>query len=208
MVTMNNKASQEQKDATAVLFGQLLRDFRQRVNLSQRRLAALLGVDESTVARIEVGARKPPRNLEFYEKLRTVPGITEAEVAALLNTDNAPRWLKHGQPQPTSQPDGNFARVSVGGFHVDIRVSADEGIAHEGEVDHLQATLVPLNESFLREFLHLRAQAQHEMKEWLERIERKRILDEQREPAREAFLRELHEKREQREQEDMQHRPL
>ncbi len=74
-------------------FGELFRDLRTRGKLSQRKVAGVLGLAESTIARIEAGTRKPPRDASFYEGLRNIPGFTEPEIAALLRTGNAPRWL-------------------------------------------------------------------------------------------------------------------
>src|SRR5918992_4610281 len=74
-------------------FGKLLQAFRKREGLSQLKLAALLGIDDSTVNRIEAGTRKPPRDPRFYQKLREVPGFTDNDIARLMSTEDAPPWL-------------------------------------------------------------------------------------------------------------------
>lgn len=87
------QASDRSIDPKEVSFGQMLKAFRQRLSLSQLKMAAMLGVDDSTINRIEAGSRKPPRNVEFYDKLKTIPGLTESEILLLLSTEQVPRWL-------------------------------------------------------------------------------------------------------------------
>ncbi len=98
-------------------FGQLLKDYRKNLGLSQRSLAAFLEVDESTIARMEAGTRKPPRSVGFYEKLRQVPGLTEEEIQTLLQTSDAPRWLvpERGAAEETEQAGIRSRVASVEG---------------------------------------------------------------------------------------------
>jgi transcriptional regulator with XRE-family HTH domain len=80
-------------DQTAVVFGRYLRDLRERAGMTQEELGEIVDKDKTTIARIESGGRKPPREVSFYERLKHVPGISPDDLAALLRTDNAPRWL-------------------------------------------------------------------------------------------------------------------
>jgi DNA-binding XRE family transcriptional regulator len=61
-------------------FGKLLRELRKREGLNQSQLATHLHVDRSTVSRIETGSKKPPLDSAFYERLRVVPGVSEADI--------------------------------------------------------------------------------------------------------------------------------
>ena len=93
------------------LFGDLLKSYRQREHLSQRKAARMLGVDESTVAKLEAGSRKPPIHRSFYENLRDLPGMTRTEIGALLRTENAPLWLAAESDREEPAPKFNVARV-------------------------------------------------------------------------------------------------
>jgi len=116
-------------------FGNLLRAFRKREGLSQTKLAAHLGVDDSTINRIEAGTRKPPRDPRFYQKLREVPGFTEEDIVRLLATENAPPWLaeiRHGAtPEPIS---AHPRQIIKEGYRVTIIVEVDPTGRSEDEV--------------------------------------------------------------------------
>jgi transcriptional regulator with XRE-family HTH domain len=68
----------------AVRFGNQLRDLRKRAGLSQLELASLLGGNKSRIKKLEAGSSEPPHDSEFYESLRRVPGVTESDIAHLL----------------------------------------------------------------------------------------------------------------------------
>lgn len=53
--------------------------------MSQRELARAVGLSESMMSRIEAGIRNPPRTVDFCDRLRALPGLTDAEAAALLD---------------------------------------------------------------------------------------------------------------------------
>jgi transcriptional regulator with XRE-family HTH domain len=65
-------------------FAILLRACRKRAGLSQQQLSDYLAVGKSRVSKWETGVSDPPRNPAFYESLRNVPGVTESEIALLL----------------------------------------------------------------------------------------------------------------------------
>jgi ribosome-binding protein aMBF1 (putative translation factor) len=65
-------------------FGKLLRDFRERAGLSQGTLASLLKEKVSKIKDLEAGKREPPREAQFYQRLRKVPGFTDSDIARLL----------------------------------------------------------------------------------------------------------------------------
>jgi transcriptional regulator with XRE-family HTH domain len=120
-------------------FGKLLQAFRKREGLSQIKLAALLGIDDSTVNRIEAGTRKPPRDPRFYQKLREVPGFTDNDIARLMSTEDAPPWLaeiRHGTtPAPiSSQP----RQVVKARYTVTVTVDVDPIGLSEEEVRQLK----------------------------------------------------------------------
>src|SRR5437667_227400 len=110
---MPRLAAAEAPKTSAQRFGAVFRAYRVKLGLSQRRMAALLEVAESTVARIEAGTRKPPRQHSFYERLRAVPGLSEADVAALLSTGAAPRWFDNDVDDLA--PGKNGTGAGVGG---------------------------------------------------------------------------------------------
>lgn len=74
-------------------WGDILKICRIKTGSSQRAFGELLGVDNSTVARWEVGARKPTREIPFYEKIAGISQLTEQDIVQLLLTHNAPRWI-------------------------------------------------------------------------------------------------------------------
>jgi transcriptional regulator with XRE-family HTH domain len=58
-------------------FGQMLKDLREKLRLSQTRLAKACGFDHSYISRIEAGTRRPTR--EAVEKLARVLGVVDNE---------------------------------------------------------------------------------------------------------------------------------
>lgn len=88
-----NGPTQEPAGTAALSFGLRLRALRERGGHSQREYARYLHVDDSTIARIELGTRKPPRDVAFYERLRDIPDLTDEDIVGLLRTSDAPRWL-------------------------------------------------------------------------------------------------------------------
>lgn len=73
------------------LFGRQLKGLRQRIGLRQAQLAGSLGVDKSTISRLESGTRNPPKGTEFYQRLGGVEGVTPSDVGGLLHA-GGPLW--------------------------------------------------------------------------------------------------------------------
>lgn len=125
-------------------FGHLLRTYRERLGLSKRQLARMLGKSVSTIARIEDGTMKPPRDAEFYQRLREVPGLTNEEVDELLQTDAVPPiFIAPGEaPEPYSHKityghnQATSVDVRVGGLllTISLEASANPAIFTEAEV--------------------------------------------------------------------------
>ncbi len=145
-------------------FGQLLKEYRERIGLSQRKLASILGVDESTIARVEVGTRKPPREPEFYERLREIPGITEHEIAALLQTDKLATTLAEGllrggwqpkNPNNTDEMDRRSTLAQGPGLQVNMEVQADPGL-NDKELETLKEVTRGIVEMVLKDFVRIR----------------------------------------------------
>ena len=99
----------KRSDGTIPKAGELLKEFRTRLGLSQRKLAGKSGVDESTIARIEIGASKLLNKISFFEGLRSIDGLNESEISNLLFTPGAPRWL-----EPTDKKEAQNAGVIFG----------------------------------------------------------------------------------------------
>lgn len=94
--------------------------------LTQREAARVLAIDESTVARVLAGTRRPPRNISFYEGMRNLPGIEETDIAQLMLTKNAPRWLVADESSPRQPEPVTFGTVArVPGVRAHITVSFD-----------------------------------------------------------------------------------
>jgi transcriptional regulator with XRE-family HTH domain len=75
-------------------FGKLLREFRKRVGLSQLQLGSYLAVSKSKVSKWETGGGAPPQDPQFYQRLREVPGFTDADITQLLQaTEYHPAWF-------------------------------------------------------------------------------------------------------------------
>jgi hypothetical protein len=92
-------AEEEEVGAASPWFGKLLRDFRQRAGVSPSQLAAyvnedalIIHVDASLINELEAGHREPPCEPEFYERLRAVPGFTDADITLLLESIEASRF--------------------------------------------------------------------------------------------------------------------
>jgi transcriptional regulator with XRE-family HTH domain len=64
-------------------FGTLLREIRKLAGVSRDQFAACLAVSISRVSELETGLTDPPKDPEFYDKLRSVPGFSDADVTLL-----------------------------------------------------------------------------------------------------------------------------
>lgn len=60
-------------------FGETAKDLRYIFDLSQRAVSAQLGIDVTTLSRIEAGNRLPPRKPEFYQKFQAIFNLTPAQ---------------------------------------------------------------------------------------------------------------------------------
>lgn len=69
--------------STSTQFGNLLREFRQRVGLSQLQLADYLAISKSNVSKLETGVSYPPQDPQFYDRLRAVPGFSDTDIMLL-----------------------------------------------------------------------------------------------------------------------------
>lgn len=144
-------------------FGQLLKRYRIDLGLSQRRLAEILGVDGSMIARIESGDREPPKRPEFYARLRDVPGLAEAEVTALMAAEGAPAeaWRDLVDSGANAAADRSVPRARLGvasheGIRVALHLEADANELDEDEIDGLRQVMTAEMELFLRQFLRSR----------------------------------------------------
>lgn len=73
-------------------FGQLLREYRTRDQLSQVRLGEVLGAKRWTISRIERGKITPPQDSNFYESLRNVEGFLNTDIGSLLRAAASELW--------------------------------------------------------------------------------------------------------------------
>jgi transcriptional regulator with XRE-family HTH domain len=108
-------------------FATLFHEKRIREGLSQRKVASILQVDESTIARLEAGTRKPPRDPEFYARLRDIPGFTDEDVVGLLHAEDTPRWVAELQHMPNPKPvTSEPQEVAVAGIKATFTLEVDE----------------------------------------------------------------------------------
>lgn len=133
-----------------ILFGEILRGYRQRVNLSQEKFAQLLGVASSTLSRIEGGGRRAPRAVSFYERLRSIPGITEDDVHTLLSSHDSPYWFIADIESQEEQPEAQLV-ITYGGYRVNLKIVGSM-LGETG--DHLQDLLSQVVRVSLK--IHLR----------------------------------------------------
>ena len=149
-------------------FGKLLRDVRKREGYSQIKLASWLNVDDSTVNKLEAGSRKPPRDPQFYERLREVPGFTESDITLLLQAaEYAPEWLAVFNKGQGVRSESPFQRsVEKLGVTVNFSVEAPTKNLTDEEVEELRILFEKDVQSFLEHYL-------------LRKYERDKILKEQ-----------------------------
>jgi transcriptional regulator with XRE-family HTH domain len=146
---------------STIKFGKLLQAFRKRERLSQLKLALYLGVDDSTINRIEAGTRKPPRNPDFYQKLREVPGFTDNDIALLMSTEDSPPWLAEIRHRTTPAPISSQPRqVIKARYRVTVTVEVDPtGLSEEEakplkeKVDYLGGLVEKDAEWLLEDFI-------------------------------------------------------
>ncbi len=67
-------------------FSKLLAELRESHDLSQADVASRLGIDVSTVAKVEAGTRLPFQTSDVLERLSTLPGFTDPQVNLLLES--------------------------------------------------------------------------------------------------------------------------
>jgi hypothetical protein len=100
-----------------VQFGNQLRDVRERAGLKPAALAAFLQEKVAYLKALEAGKREPPREPAFYQRLRAVSGITDADIAHLLQVAGYdPDWLaqinQHLATKRTPPPGGTPAEAA------------------------------------------------------------------------------------------------
>lgn len=120
-------------------FGQLLKKYREDLGLTQRTVADLLGVDTSTIARVESGARKPPRDAAFYHYLHDIPGLDDEHIQALLATEDAPELVvrdRSGSDAPP-KPLPRVRIASAGGVQIALEMRGDLGKFAEEDLDRV-----------------------------------------------------------------------
>jgi transcriptional regulator with XRE-family HTH domain len=149
-------------------FGKLLRDYRRRENLSQIKLGSYLNVDDSTINKLEAGSRKPPRDPEFYGRLREVPGFTESDITLLLQAaEYAPEWLPaFNKGQGIRTAPSYQQSISKLGVTVNFNIEAATTNLTDEDVEELKALFAKDVQSFLEHFM-------------LRKYERDKILKEQ-----------------------------
>jgi transcriptional regulator with XRE-family HTH domain len=158
---------QQAQRAEANEFGQAFKAFRTRERLTQRQCARILKVDESTIARLEAGTRRPPREVNFYERLRELPGITVSDIAALLSTDDAPQWLVAERDSHDGRRDRLPMPVvaSVPGVRVPFHLEVEPGLLEdERELNRLQEVIKQDIESCLEDYLRLKEKRAQRLK--------------------------------------------
>jgi transcriptional regulator with XRE-family HTH domain len=142
-------------------FGKLLRDLRRREKLSQIKLAALLGVDDSTINKLEAGSRKPPRDPKFYGRLREVPGFTESEITLLLQAaEYAPAWLSQSTRDTTQQQT-----IEELGVTLNVTLQAATMNLNDDDVDELRGLVEKDLRSLLHHFMHRKYERDKILKE-------------------------------------------
>lgn len=67
-------------------FGEQLKALRKVSGLTQRQTAAIMGIDDSGLSRIEKGKHYPPRETSFYEGLKNLPNCSEFDIQSLFAT--------------------------------------------------------------------------------------------------------------------------
>ncbi|GAC1349862.1 MAG: hypothetical protein NVSMB27_26940 [Ktedonobacteraceae bacterium] len=114
-----------------------------------------MGVDNSLIARLEQGTRNPPRKTAFYRRLRELPSISDADIADLLRTDNAPAWLTPDRhlSEPAEDTSAASTTISAGGFHITYSAAADDDVAEPGELEALQNLIRAKLEHTVRDYL-------------------------------------------------------
>lgn len=128
---MNNPHYWASSEIGPKAFGNIFKGLREREGYSQRDLAEHLRVDEAAISRMEKGERNPPRRNSFYDRLQTIPGWNEDDVAFLMGT-SAHRLLF-----PDKKPKMKLANiqdvVELGGIRVRISLTADRNIVPKDE---------------------------------------------------------------------------
>jgi transcriptional regulator with XRE-family HTH domain len=133
-------------------FGQLLRMYRKELGLSQRVLADILGVDTSTIARVESGTRNPPRDADFYRHLHDIPGLEQAHIQALLATEDAPQLVVPPAPSqaPPPKPLPKVEIASLGDLQVTLTLGGNTAEFPEEELQRVLRSAKETTEVLLR----------------------------------------------------------
>lgn len=139
-------------------FGELLKQYREELGLTQRTLAMFLGVDASTIARVEAGTRLPPKDVGFYHGLRDVPGLDESHVRALMSTVDAPRLVTpDNAPLSPTDPLPRVAVVDREGIRMTLQLAGDREVYSSEDLDKLQRSMEDVLRAGLAAFLRPRS---------------------------------------------------
>lgn len=148
-------------------FGRVFKQLRIRSGLSQNKVAAILEVDSSTIARLEAGTRKPPRAAGFYDRLKDLPGVLEYDLEMLLNTDQAPRWFADRRSEKLSSSKSlGTATDSASVGEVDVIFHLKSASSETAELDFLSKIIKYEISEILRDYIG-------------RKVNRERLLDSQ-----------------------------
>ena len=86
---------------TREALGARIRSLRKAENLSQKKLALMVGVERSYLAKVEAGKRNP--SIDIIEKIAHGLGVTLSELFAGIDSIPTEDSVKGERPLPSSQ---------------------------------------------------------------------------------------------------------
>lgn len=107
--------------------------------LPGHNLQGKLGIQKSTLKKLIRSELEPPKSVEFIERIRRLPGVTDEHIERLLHAANAPNWLVIAS-QHYRQGDVSEHRAEIvmeDGISIFVGVRLDLNKFDERELDEL-----------------------------------------------------------------------
>ena len=90
--------------------------------LTWQQFASMLGVDRGNLRRIVKGQAMPTRSVEFINKVRGLPGVTEDDIQKLLATPGKLQWSALASEHYDGKSDEEHTAQIITGMNEGIRI--------------------------------------------------------------------------------------
>ena len=105
-------------------FGEVLGSFQTKggKRLTWQQFSGILGVDRSNLKRIVKGQAMPTKSVEFINRVRGLPGVTEDDIQRLLATPGELQWSALASQHYEGKNDKEHRAQIITGMNEGIRI--------------------------------------------------------------------------------------